>query len=949
MTRRASWVCTVGTLLALTGCSSGGGVPEASEGGGVEGGAVQPVPDGGSGDGNALPPDDSGVDADAQPATMPDSGPDGDANGPDAADACPSDPLCVAVGSHCGAAETDGGSSLVTCAVDANGCLVHTAVAACGLRQTCGAESDGGAACICNTDATCASAGGVCTTAGLATCSADANGCFYVSTPAAACPAHEVCGGVAGSASCACSNDTTCSGTSGKVCSAGDIETCSTDGNGCIFVSTAASACPVHEACGGAAGAASCACNNDPTCTGPGQVCTSITEIETCSVDSNSCLFVSTAAAACTTTVANATADCASNACGITCDTTFHACGSGGAEQCLSNTSTQSCGTSCTPCSPPANSTATCTGTVLACGFTCVSGFHECGGNSCLDNTSVNSCGASCTACVPPANSTATCNGTACGFTCDTNYVQNGSTCVPPAPRLIAPISGSTMGTRKPTFSWSMPTGFTASHIDVCKDRACGTVLWSDDLASGSSDTPTTDIPSGTALVFWRVFAKDPSLVRSTLSSKVWELELEGTHDAPRSTAWGTIPDINGDGYADVVTTPGNLDDATYVIYEGGSTGLVGVLATWDTLSSTGEGRIYVAGDVNGDGFVDVLTTDGALNIHSGGPSGPSGVSSAVSSSASNPGTAGWELVQGSGASQAPAVGDVNGDGYADLIVMGHIGSGNAPVTLFVYPGSATGISQATSYSVTSTIADLGNPGAGGPAGDVNGDGYADFVLGHPSSGSAEVFYGSKNALVATSTQLTTPTGYNAFGLYLAIGAGDLDGDGYDDVTVGGTDHTGGTVFVFRGGASTISTTAAANAISLGIGGFQSGALGNQIALGDVNGDGYGDLGCMINGNTSGLSVEFVSIFFGGSGGMPTTAGATLTLPTSAGVTQYVVQGVVGAGDVNGDGYPDIAVAGGCIDTNCVTPAALYEYAGSSSISSSPQSSIANVSLVVLQ
>jgi hypothetical protein len=62
----------------------------------------------------------------------------------------------------------------------------------------------------------------------------------------------------------------------------------------------------------------------------------------------------------------------------------------------------------------------------------CDSSFHRCG-ETCVSNSSVSSCGAtSCVACSPPpANATATCDGVTCGFSCDTNYVQQGSACVP--------------------------------------------------------------------------------------------------------------------------------------------------------------------------------------------------------------------------------------------------------------------------------------------------------------------------------------------------------------------------------------------------------------------------------------------------------------------------------------------------------------------------------------
>jgi hypothetical protein len=131
-------------------------------------------------------------------------------------------------------------------------------------------------------------------------------------------------------------------------------------------------------------------------------------------------------------TSGNGTAVCQNGACGITCNTGYHRCGSA----CALNTSVNTCGigsNACSPCpAPPANGSATCSGTPLACGFSCNAGYHPCG-STCVSNTSVNGCGASCAACPVPTNATgATCTGTSpvCGIVCGTGYHQCGSSCV---------------------------------------------------------------------------------------------------------------------------------------------------------------------------------------------------------------------------------------------------------------------------------------------------------------------------------------------------------------------------------------------------------------------------------------------------------------------------------------------------------------------------------------
>jgi len=146
------------------------------------------------------------------------------------------------------------------------------------------------------------------------------------------------------------------------------------------------------------------------------------------------------------TTVMNGTVSCSANhLCNFSCGTGYHACNG----RCALNTSTASCGTSCSACAPPQGGVATCDGTMCgascptgqklcnnvcidggaACMGTCPTGTHDCGG-LCSSDTSVNSCGTSCAACPAVANTTSTCVGGACGFQCSPGYKLCNGACI---------------------------------------------------------------------------------------------------------------------------------------------------------------------------------------------------------------------------------------------------------------------------------------------------------------------------------------------------------------------------------------------------------------------------------------------------------------------------------------------------------------------------------------
>jgi hypothetical protein len=189
----------------------------------------------------------------------------------------------------------------------------------------------------------------------------------------------------------------------------------------------------------------------------------------------------------------------------------------------------------------------------------------------------------------------------------------------------------------------------------------------------------------------------------------------------------------------------------------------------------------------------------------------------------------------------------MNKDGYADLAVGEPAYDDWYNGKVFVYAGSAQGITSTTaawSFEGLNEEDWLGWSIAG--AGDVNKDGFDDLALGAPGDGgllgTVYVFYGSASGFAAVpSWTHSGEAAYDNFGWSVAM-AGDVNKDGYDDLLVGApyaTSTLNGKVYAFSGS-------------SLGLGNSASwsmtGAMARDYAgmalslVRDANGDGYSDV-----------------------------------------------------------------------------------------------------------
>ncbi len=330
---------------------------------------------------------------------------------------------------------------------------------------------------------------------------------------------------------------------------------------------------------------------------------------------------------------------------------------------------------------------------------------------------------------------------------------------------------------------------------------------------------------------------------------------------------------------------------------------------------------VSTAGDVNGDGYSDVVvgaplfdngqTDEGRAFVYLGSASGLASVPAWTAESDRANALFGWSVA---------TAGDINGDGYADVVVGAYaftnpeFEEGRA----FVYYGSAAGLATTAGWTVEANLGSANFATSVAAAGDVNGDGYADLIVGAPgvsNGGQASVYLGSAAGLGTTAAWAVGINRSGAqFGTSVAT-AGDVNGDGYADVVVGANFYSNvefneGGAFVYLGSASGLGTTAAWTAES-----NQAGAeFGRSVATaGDVNGDGYADVVVGAPYFDNGQNNEGrASLYLGSSSGL--SLSPSWTTESDQADARYAYS-VATAGDINGDGFADV-IAGNYLFDN---------------------------------
>lgn len=334
--------------------------------------------------------------------------------------------------------------------------------------------------------------------------------------------------------------------------------------------------------------------------------------------------------------------------------------------------------------------------------------------------------------------------------------------------------------------------------------------------------------------------------------------------------------------------------------------------------------------DYNGDGYSDLaigapgedigtISSAGAVNVIYGSASGLSATAKADQFWSQSSGGINDEPEADDGFGNAIAYGDFNGDGYDDLgigIPGEDVGTARDSGAVAVIYGSSAGLKASAASDGSGRADQLWHQNVAGiddaaesgdafgsalAAGDLNGDGHDDLVVGTPNesiggvkAGSATVIYGSSKGLSASAaladqiiTQLpvSSQDGGDLFAKSLATG--DFDNDGYEDLAIGvpgknsvdGVEDSG-TVNVLRGSPAGISSSGARMVIVQGENGFEDSpeagdGAGMSLASSDFNGDGFDDLAIGVPFEdivTQGNNAGAVGVIYGSSAGLSPSA-----------------------------------------------------------------------------
>ncbi len=382
-----------------------------------------------------------------------------------------------------------------------------------------------------------------------------------------------------------------------------------------------------------------------------------------------------------------------------------------------------------------------------------------------------------------------------------------------------------------------------------------------------------------------------------TISNEPYQVYLNDTAETHFGERIWSGGDVNGDGFQDVIVWRRNYFDYEPFIYlfYGTEDGFSPIIA-WSFLLTTNTDIVVdITGDYNNDGYEDILLGchDKSASCFYGSAAGPNISPDWIKLT---------ELIQVDSqfGTDLTNAGDVNNDGYDDALVSARLydnGQENEGM-IFLYKGTPAGLSTTATWNKEGNIAGLALGSDVSGLGDINGDGYDDvsvsaFTLAY--SGKVYVYKGIASGI--STSLLWSATGASEEYLGEDVGAGDFNGDGFKDLVACGQ----GTIRVYNGNGISFSATPTFI--------YHDNEANLPFSIGNVNNDAFDDL----------LFLNYLTGWIGCTGPYESSGyDAALLMGTSGGLYQEPVwttdilpencpsyYGAAFTDDVNGDGFQD--------------------------------------------